>query len=90
MTRVGRPKETRGPRVTKTLYLNPDDYEEFEAWLRRTHGGMSVSEYLNKHFQNILEEDERKQQQRLNEIEPRLNLSAIRIGSTITPVYVQR
>jgi hypothetical protein len=82
---LARPKETRGPRVAKTLYLNPDDYEEFEDWLRRTYGGMSVSEYINKHFQNILEEDEKKQQQKINELEPRLNLSAIRTG-TITPI----
>jgi hypothetical protein len=84
---MARPKETRGPRVAKTLYLNPDDYAEFEDWLRRTHGGMSVSEYINKHFQNILEEDERKQQQRINEIEPRLNLSPIRSSTmTIQPI----
>jgi transposase len=85
MIRVGRPKESRGPRVAKTLYLNPDDYVEFEAWLRRTHSRMSVSEYFNKHMENVLEEDEKKQQQRINELEPRLNLSAIR-SSTIQPI----
>jgi hypothetical protein len=63
---LARPKETRGPRAPKTLYLNPDTVSEFEDWLRRT-TRISLSEYFNNYMEDVVEEDERKQQQKINE-----------------------